>query len=130
MGSSQLRQLVAVIFLSIFTSICSAACQWRTYPDEGATCNAAPDTTSYLETVIFIAEDNAGECQAFYAGNSDRISQDARVTYTGNDGSATVASAFSTVSDAYPQITGTYTFNYNVRRPFHVVYEPMAYLLT
>jgi hypothetical protein len=118
MASLQLSQRVGalVLFFSFFTQMCSAACLWFTYPDfSGATCNSSPDSqdnAASLETIIFITEDNPGDCAADY--NNDQVYQSAAVTYTGLDGAETTASAFSAATDSSPDVIGTYTFSYDV----------------
>lgn len=50
-----------------------------------------------------------------YGGST--ISQVAKVEYLGVDGAMTTAAALNTAVDS-PQVTGTYTFSYNVRPAF------------
>lgn len=84
------------------------------FPGPGAVCNVGPDSTANLALLEVVAENAPGECQAAAAPFGGQYYEGQSVAFTGADGVVSTVGALNVVSDVTPQLTGTYTFSYNV----------------
>lgn len=93
---------------------CLATCYVGLEPSPNFVCNAAPDTAANVELIFILMDVDLPTCQDTYAAAGDHVSQVADITYTGGDGVVRTTSAVDTVTDIVPQITGTYSFLFDV----------------
>ena len=105
----RLNVLISTLLPTVF-----AACGSNLFPNNADVCNVGPDSTASLETLVIVNESATGQCQALFAINGDQVYQYGRVIYTGLNNVRTTALALSTITDAAPTLTGSYTLSFPV----------------